>query len=52
MLHLARQKGVQMLLPVDVRVSTSLDRAQDLHTTLLTRSCCSLDAPCIPFGEC
>lgn len=51
MVALAGQKGVRLLLPLDVRVSDSLDTSLNQTVTDLTRSCCSPEKPCIPGGE-
>ena len=51
MVALAEQKGVRLLLPLDVRVSDSLDASLNQTVTDLTRSCCSPEKPCIPGGE-
>ena len=51
MVALAEQRGVRLLLPLDVRVSDSLDAPRNQSVTDLTRKCCSPDKPCIPAGE-
>ncbi|KAL6750909.1 phosphoglycerate kinase [Haematococcus lacustris] len=50
MLALAEARGVQLLLPCDVRVSRSLEGPEGLALSDLTRTCCSPDKPCLPEG--
>ncbi len=50
MMEKARAKGVQLLLPQDVVVSSSLEAAADVRTIDLSPGCCSADSPCIPAG--
>ena len=51
MIELAKGRGVQLLLPKDVRVSESLSEPACMEVTDLTRFCCTADKPCIPAGE-
>ena len=51
MAALAEERGVRLLLPIDVRVSKSLDIPLEMEVTDLTQRCCTLDKPCIPAGE-
>jgi hypothetical protein len=50
MIRLAEERGVELLLPCDVRVSYSLDQPLDLALSDLTTTCCSPDKPCLPKG--
>ncbi|KAJ9530540.1 hypothetical protein QJQ45_012523 [Haematococcus lacustris] len=50
MLALAEARGVQLLLPCDVRVSRSLEGPEGLALSDLTRTCCTPDKPCLPEG--
>ncbi len=50
MIAMAQERGVQLLLPVDVRVSKSLDAALGMTVTDLTMTCCSRERPCLPPG--
>jgi hypothetical protein len=51
MRQLARERGVQLLLPQDVVVAYSLNDDAGCCTVPLTLGCCSAEAPCVPHGE-
>lgn len=50
MVSRAAAKGVKLLLPHDVVLSSSLDAPVAVATQVLTVDCCTADKPCIPAG--
>jgi hypothetical protein len=48
---LAKERGVQLLLPLDAVVARSLDDDCGCCTVPLTVDCCSPESPCVPKGE-
>jgi hypothetical protein len=48
---LAQQRGVKLVLPVDVVVARSLHDDVGCCTVPVTPGCCSSDCPCVPDGR-
>lgn len=51
MRQLAQQRGVKLVLPVDVVVARSLDDGVGCCTVPVTPDCCRHDSPCVPEGR-
>jgi hypothetical protein len=51
MRKLAQERGVQLVLPVDVVVAHSLDDGVGCCTVPVTLGCCSNERPCVPEGR-
>lgn len=51
MRQLAKERGVQLVLPVDVVVARRLSDDEGCCTVPVTLGCCTQECPCVPKGE-